>query len=164
MSDGVDPAVAFQTLNRLRVVYMLIGGLAGEVHRAEVGTQVIELCYECSPPNARRLAEALDELNAQPRKGETLQVPLAASTIAGGGPFKLRTDAGPMDLIATPDGTHGYRDLKKGSRLYDLGDGLVIRVAALGDLIRIEKAARGRSERPQLQRLAEVQRELDQDE
>lgn len=164
MNESFDPAVAFKTLNRLRVAYLLVGGLAGEVHGAEVGLQVIEVCYECSPPNARRLAEALRELNAQPRNGETFKAPLAADEIVAGGSFKVRTDAGPMDLMATPEGTHGYRDLKKRGCRYDLGDGLVIRVAALGDLIRIEKAAHGRNERPQLQLLTELQRQLDRDE
>jgi hypothetical protein len=163
LNSASDPVVALKTLNRLRVAYILIGGLAGEVHGAEVGLAVVEICYERSSRNVRRLARALETLNAKPRRGETFESPLNPETIESGDYFKLETDAGPMDLAATPEGTQGFRDLDRRSGVYDLGEGLLLSVAALEDLIRIEKAGEWRHERPKLRLLAEAKQRVDQD-
>ena len=41
----------------------------------------------------------------------------------------------------TPAGTGGYADLKRDADLMDLGDGLVVLVASLRDVIRSKEAA-----------------------
>jgi hypothetical protein len=53
----------------------------------------------------------------------------------------FETDVGDVDVMATPSGTRGFRDLDATARDYDLGEGLVVRVAGLDDLIRMKEAA-----------------------
>jgi hypothetical protein len=64
MTPAFDPAAAFRTLNRHEVRYVVIGGLASEFLGAAIGTNDIDVCYERTPANMDRLAEALKELHA----------------------------------------------------------------------------------------------------
>lgn len=139
-----DPAGAFRALNRHGVRYVLIGGLASELLGAAIGTNDIDICYERTPANMERLAEALQELDAALRVAgvdEELPFVLDGQAIAAGDSFAFRSDAGDLDVLGTPSGTGGFRDLDAGATTYDLGDGLLVRVVSLDDLIRMKEAA-----------------------
>ena len=43
--------------------------------------------------------------------------------------------------LGTPSGTGGFRDLDADATTYDLGEGLLVRVVSLDDLIRMKEAA-----------------------
>jgi hypothetical protein len=82
-----DPAGAFQVLNRHGVRYVLIGGLASEFLGAAIATNDIDICYERTPVNMSRLAEALKELHAALRVAgvdEDLPFVLDGRTLAAG--------------------------------------------------------------------------------
>jgi hypothetical protein len=53
----------------------------------------------------------------------------------------LHTRLGDLDLAFSPAGTQGYKDLSKDATAVDLGEGLIVRVASLGDVIRSKEAA-----------------------
>ena len=144
MTPAFDPATAFRALNRHGVRYVVIGGLASEVLGAPIGTNDIDICYDRNLENMDRLAAALQELHATPRVAgvdEDLPFVLDGRTIAAGDSFTFRTDAGDLDILATPSGTGGFRDLDADATSYDLGEGLVVRVVSLDDLIRMKEAA-----------------------
>lgn len=139
-----DPARAFQVLNRHEVAYVLIGGLASEFLGAAIGTNDIDICYERTSANMERLAAALQELHATLRVAgvdEDLPFILDGRTLAAGSSFTFRSDAGDLDVLGTPSGTGGFRDLDADATTYDLGDGLLVRVVSLDDLIRMKEAA-----------------------
>lgn len=144
MTPAFDPANAFRTLNRHEVRYVVIGGLASEFLGAAIGTNDIDICYERSPANVDRLAEALKDLHATLRVAgvdEDLPFILDGRTIAAGDSFTFRSDAGDLDVLGTPSGTGGFRDLDARATTYDLGEGLLVRVVGLDDLIRMKEAA-----------------------
>lgn len=139
-----DPALAFHTLNRHAVRYVVIGGLASEFLGAAIGTNDIDICCERTVGNMKRLAVALQELHAELRVAgvdEDLPFVLDARTLAAGDSFTFCSEAGDLDVLGTPSGTGGFRDLDAGATAYDLGDGLVVRVVSLDDLIRMKEAA-----------------------
>ena len=138
-----DPSRALRALNAHEVRYVIVGGLAGELLGAPLATNDVDLCYERSADNMSRLAAALVELHAKLRgAGVDEEVPfvLDGRTIAAGDSFAFLTDAGPVDVRGTPSGTGGFKDLDAGATAYDLGEGLVVRVVSLDDLIRMKEA------------------------
>ena len=64
----------------------------------------------------------------------------------------------------TPAGSTGYRDLATGSVRFDLGEGLVIPVAGLDDLIRIKRAAGRRKDLSDADALEELRALMDEQE
>lgn len=144
MTPAFDPANAFRTLNSHEVRYVVIGGLASEFLGAAIGTNDIDICYERTPANMDRLAGALKDLRATLRVAgvdEDLPFVLDGRTIAAGDSFTFRSDAGDLDVLGTPSGTGGFRDLDADATTYDLGEGLLVRVVSLDDLIRMKEAA-----------------------
>lgn len=144
MTLPFDPTKAFRALNRHEVRYVVIGGLASEFLGAAIGTNDIDICYERTPANMDRLAEALKELHAVRRVAgvdEELPFIIDGRTIAAGDSFTFRSDAGDLDVLGTPSGTGGFRDLDADATTYDLGEALLVRVVSLDDLIRMKEAA-----------------------
>lgn len=158
-----DPSLAFRTLNARGVRYVLIGGLAGELLGAALATNDIDICYERSPENMDRLAAALVDLHATLRVAgvdDDLPFVLDGTTIAAGDSFTFSSDAGDLDVLGTPSGTGGFRDLDGGATSYDLGDGLIVRVTSLDDLIRMKEAAHRMKDEAHLHVLTALKRAL----
>lgn len=143
MSLPFDPTRALRVLKAHDVRYVVIGALAAELLGAPLATNDLDICYERSPDNMARLAAALRELGARLRVAgveEELPFVLDGHTLAAGDAFAFRTEAGDLDVLATPSGTGGFRDLDAAAAAYDLGEGLVVRVTSLDDLIRMKEA------------------------
>jgi hypothetical protein len=64
--------------------------------------------------------------------------------------LNLTTRFGDLDLSFEPSGTGGYEDLSPRCIRFDLGDGLVVPVAALEDIIRSKEAANREKDRQAL--------------
>ncbi len=144
MAATFDPVLALRVLDRHGVNYVLIGGFAANVLGAPVNTNDLDICYERTAGNMERLAAALSELGAKLRVAhvdEDLPFILDGRTLASGDSFTFRTEAGALDVLGTPSGTGGYRDLDAAASTYDLGQGLEVRVVGLDDLIRMKQAA-----------------------
>lgn len=75
--------------------------------------------------------------------------------------LNLTTAFGDLDMAFEPAGTRGYEELEPRSVRYDLGDGIVVPVAALEDIIRSKEAANRDKDRqtlPTLRLLLEMGR------
>lgn len=139
-----DPLRALRTFTEHGVRYVVIGGYASTILGAPIVTNDVDICYERTPENMERLAHALGDLHAALRVAgvhEDLPFVLDARTLAAGDSFTFQTDVGNVDVLGTPSGTGGFRDLDADATAYDLGEGLIVRVASLDDLIRMKEAA-----------------------
>lgn len=139
------PALAFDVLARHGVRYVLIGGLAGDALGAPLVTDDLDLCHDRADDNLAALASALQELHATLR-GAPSDVPfrLDARTLKAGDSFTFDTDAGKLDILATPAGIRrGYAELAVNAVEMEVLDGVRTLVCCLEDLIRM-KAAAGR--------------------
>ncbi len=164
MKPLFDPTLALRALNEHEVEYVVIGGLAGELMGAPLATNDIDICYRRTAENMDRLAKALGQLNAKLRVAgvdEDLPFILDGRTLAAGDSFTFLTDAGDLDVLGTPSGTGGFRDLDAGATAFDLGDGLVVRVVALDDLIRMKEAAGRPKDAAHLHVLTELKRTIE---
>jgi hypothetical protein len=160
-----DPLGALRTFNEHGVNYVLIGGYASSVLGAPIITNDVDVCYERTPENMDRLAAALQELGATLRvAGVDKELPfvLDRRTIAAGDSFTFRTDAGDLDVVGTPSGTGGFRDLDADATSYDLGEGLIVRVVSLDDLIRMKEAASRPKDEAHLHVLAALKQRIEE--
>ena len=137
----------FRLLDRHKVRYVVVGGLAGTVHGAARVTFDIDLVPEWTDDNLERLAAALREAGAAlHRRGDEEPVELAidAATLRGFEVSTWRTRLGDVDLITgTPTARRGtlagYEALAKRAHAREVF-GVTILVADLDDVIESKQA------------------------
>lgn len=141
------------------VAFVVIGGVAIAGHGAPRATFDLDVVYRRDAENLERLATALQSINATLR-GLPADVPfiLDARTLAAGDHFTFATDAGDLDVMATPAGSDGYEELAANADEAELR-GRTFRIAAVEDLIRMKRAA-GRAKDEDGLRYLEAIREL----
>jgi hypothetical protein len=156
-----DPYAILTALERQRTTYVLIGGFARIVQGTEELTKGLDLTPSTREENLRRLALALEDLDARLSTGKRpeLDRDLARSPV-----LELRTSVGELKIVPEPVGTRGgYDDLRRAATREPIGRGLRPRVASIGDLARM-LAALGRDQDlpplKQLRTLAELERTL----
>lgn len=150
-SPPFDPRALLGVLDRHRVAFVVIGGLARVIEGADEITTGVDITPSTKPENLRRLSEALDELGAAETDLDTEE------------PITLMTRHGELRVVPLPAGTRGYDDLRRAAIREPIGQGLRPAVASKGDLARMLSAL-GRDEDieklRQLRRLIELEHEL----
>lgn len=151
MTDGATPAERpldlgrlLETLARHGVDYVVIGGVAVQVHGHRRTTMDLDLVPGPSPENLRRLAAALGELEAVPRDpspggGEMSVADPERLAIAAIVP-PLSTRHGQLHILNQPKGGRPFGDLREAALVVEV-DGLEIPIVSLDDLIRMKRAA-----------------------
>jgi hypothetical protein len=151
-------------LEKHRVDYVLIGGLAAALHGAIHLTTDADITPSREPENLARLAAALVELDARVRTEgvpEGLAFDRSAAFLRGIGMLNLVTKFGDVDLSFEPAGTGGYMDLRRNALEVTIHGNRVV-LAALEDVIRSKAAANREKDRialPALRKLAELIRQ-----
>jgi len=161
MSFDFDRIVS--TLSRYGVDYVLIGGVAAVAHGSTLATEDVDLTPARDQGNLDRLGEALLELRARIRTAnepDGVEFPCHGRFLAAMPTMlNLTTDAGDIDLAVAPAGfADGYEALAPRASEVDFGDGAVVLVAALDDIIASKRAAdrpKDRAALPYLEALAD---------
>jgi predicted nucleotidyltransferase len=141
--SSLDPARIFATLDRHGVDYVTIGAFAVIAHGYVRATADIDLIVGIDEDNAVRLASALRELHARLRGVDAHLLDIDATdpgTLRNGASFTLDTDAGPLDLLNDVPGAGDYADLRARA-IETTAAGVVVRVVALDDLLRMKRAS-----------------------
>ncbi len=159
--ERFDPYAILAALERQRVSYVLIGGFARVLQGTEELTHGLDLAPSLRPENLRRLALALNDLDAHFPNGTR---PALERDFPTQSVLELQTDAGELKVVPEPVGTRGgYDDLRRAATREPIGRGLRPSVASIGDLARM-LAALGREQdiQPlqQLRHLRELERSL----
>lgn len=147
LPERFEPLEILAALERHRVRYVLVGGLAAALHGAPMLTTDVDIAPENGRENLRRLALALAELAAAargPHDPRAWSPDLSESGLARAAVHRLETRHGGLDLFFQPAGTSGYDDLRQKAESIALG-GVTATVASLSDVIRSKEAA-GRSD------------------
>jgi len=149
------------------VKYVVIGGIAARLWGSPRNTDDLDVCAAQSRANKKRLAAALTELNALFRPPD-----LEEDYPSPGGwdersfdsmiNVALTTDLGWLDIWFIPDGTDSYDDLIRAAGKADLGEGLIVSVADLEDVIRSKAAAGRNKDLGALDHLRELERRRDE--
>jgi len=97
-----DPRSLIEALTADKVKFIIVGGVAANLHGAARVTFDLDICYERSEDNLRSLETALSKFHPRLRGDnlpENLPFQLDVKTIRNGLNFTLQTDAGPLDLL-----------------------------------------------------------------
>ena len=154
----LDLARLLEALDRHKVAYVLIGGLAAVYHGSPFPTEDADITPQTDRANLERLAAALVELDARIRTdAEPAGLPFTcdADSLAALKTVNLTTAAGDLDLTFEPAGTAGYDDLRRDATRTDLY-GVTVHIASLADVIRSKQAASPPTDQRVLPTLREI--------
>jgi len=143
------------------VDYVVIGGVATQVHGHRRTTMDLDLTPDPDPENLRRLAAALAELEARPRdsRAENAEIPatdperLAVAAVVP----PLLTRHGQIHILKEPKGARAFDQMREGALVVDL-DGNDVAIVSLDDLIRMKRAAGRPADLDDIATLTEVER------
>ena len=141
------------------IEFVVIGGVAARAHGSARITEDLDVCYDPSPENCRRLTSLLQRWHGYPREVEQgLPFIMDAKTLAISPILTLTTDQGALDLFDSVPGIGSYHDVVKRSVPVDGGE---VRFLALGlpGLIDAKRAAgrtRDLAQIPELEALLEL--------
>jgi len=139
-------------LERNRVDYVLIGGLAATLHGSPLRTGDADICPASDDENLERLARALIEMEAKIRSVDApggLAFTCDAKFLKSIELLNLVTYFGDLDISFRPSGTTGYSELAASAQRFDL-EGLIVPVASLADIIRSKESADREKDRQML--------------
>jgi hypothetical protein len=158
----LDLGRLFEVLADHGVDYVVIGGVATQVHGHRRTTMDLDLTPDSAPDNLIRLAAALEELEARPRDPalRRSQVPvtdperLAVAAIVP----PLTTRHGQLHILKDPKGARPFDRMREAALVVEL-DGIEVAIASLDDLIRMKRAAGRRSDLDDIAALTEVEKQ-----
>lgn len=139
-----DPVAICAVLEEEGVRYVVLGGFAAVVHGSPLPTEDIDIIPERNLENLERLARALDRLGAMIRTGgEPVATRIDARFLMNmPRMLSLITDFGTLDLTFAPAGAlTTFEQWNERALSAQLGEGIVISVAALDDVIASKLAA-----------------------
>ena len=156
---ALDPAGIVAALERHQVRYVIIGGVAAQLHGSPAPTRGLDLTPERSAPNLARLAAALASVEARewvPGFGYPLQLPMDRRRLAGDRVLLTQTRYGRVDVVPAPHGVPtGYNELEPRARLVG-AYGADVAVASLDDLVCSHAAAGRAKDKLALSRLIDL--------
>jgi predicted nucleotidyltransferase len=158
----LDIGELIRTLARHGVEYIVVGGVATQVHGHERMTMDLDLTPSPEPENLDRLGEALAELDAEPLEGdfEGAEIPvgdperLALAAIVP----PLLTRHGQLHILKEPKGARAFEQMRDAALVVEVA-GVEIAIVSLDDLIRMKRAAGRPRDLEDIAVLAEVARE-----
>jgi len=137
----MDLKSLLRVLKDNRVDFIIVGGVAATLHGSARVTRDLDVVYDRSPGNLRRLVAALRGLHPYLR-GAPPGLPFSwdEATLRGGLNFTLETDLGNLDVLGEIAGGGGYDDLRPHSIEFE-AFGLKLLCLDLDTLIRVKQAA-----------------------
>ncbi len=160
----LDLGELIAALARHGVDYVVIGGVATQVHGHRRTTMDLDLTPDPNPENLRRLGEALAELEAHPRDspgaGTEAEIPVSDPerlAIAAIVP-PLLTRHGQIHILKEPKGARGFDQMREAALVVEL-DGNDVAIVSLDDLIRMKRAAGRPADLDDIAALTEVERQ-----
>jgi hypothetical protein len=139
----LDPSLLVRTLAEHEVDYVLVGALAARLAGFPRVTADADITPSRDPENLRRLSTALRVLEARVFTDgipEGLPFDCSAATLARAEIWNLVTAAGRLDVVFTPAGTTGYKELVTSAVEYE-AFATVIMAAPLADILTMKEAA-----------------------
>ncbi|HEX6665486.1 MAG TPA: hypothetical protein VF081_02695 [Solirubrobacterales bacterium] len=156
----LDVGELIAVLARHGVEYLVIGGVATQMHGHRRTTMDLDVTPEPSQENLVRLSAALAELEARPRDAAPGEAEISVSdperlAIAAIVP-PLLTRHGQIHILKEPKGAQGFEEMRKRALVVEI-DGAEVAIVSLDDLIRMKRAAGRPADLDDVVVLAEVE-------
>lgn len=130
-----------QRLTEHEVDFVVVGGVAVILQASPRFTKDLDICYALERENLDRLGAVLVELGARLRGiDEDLPFVPDGPALRRTQILTLTTADGGLDLLIEPDGSPGYKTLRRRADQIDI-EGIAVRVASIDDLIAMKRAA-----------------------
>ncbi len=144
MSDSperpLDLRELFRVLDEYGVDYLVIGGVAAQVHGRRRTTKDLDVTPAPDPENFTRLAAALVALDArQAQLGPNASTPTAEQLRLAPVVPPLTTRHGELHILNDVPGATVYAEMRTRALSTDL-DGIAMHIVAVDDLIRMKQA------------------------
>ena len=141
-----DPVAMLRVLHDHGVAFLVVGGIAARLRGAPLLTQDVDITPAPDRANLERLAGALKDLDARLRTAtepDGVPFPFDPGLLENATGSTLITKHGDLDLVVSPAGTDGYRDLIRDADELKVAiePDLAVQVASLADVIRSKEAA-----------------------
>jgi hypothetical protein len=141
-----DPVAVLRVLEEHGVDFVVVGGIAARLRGAPLLTQDLDVTPATDRGNLERLASALEVLDARLRTAiepDGVPFPFDPGLLESATVWTLVTRHGDLDLVVSPAGTGGYRDLIADADELKVAvkPDLLVNVASLADVIRSKEAA-----------------------
>lgn len=153
--------IVLKALSDNEANFLVVGGFAAIAHGAAYVTDDLDICYERTPENYKRIIRAIAQFHPRPRGiPEHLKAPFDEHSLAQGANFTLSTDLGNLDFLGELSGVGGYREIAKSAIVLELG-GVECKVASLETIIRSKEAANRPKDRvvlPELRALSKIKK------
>jgi len=135
-----DAERIFATLDAHRVDYIVVGGIAVQVHGHVRMTNDVDLIPSPTPTNLKRLAEALADLQARVLNPGSEHLPIDARMLPRATLWQLSTPHGDIDILHDAPGAAPFQQLRRRALTIALGD-LTVPIAGRDDLIQMKRAS-----------------------
>jgi uncharacterized protein (DUF1330 family) len=154
----LDLKELFRALDEHGVDYLVIGGVAAQVHGRRRTTKDLDVLPAPDAENARRLAAALEALDARPLElGAAAAAPTTEQLRLAPIVPPLTTRHGELHIVNEPAGAPAYDDMRARALSIDL-DGITMYIVSVDDLIRMKKAAGRPRDLDDIEAITEVAR------
>jgi predicted nucleotidyltransferase len=135
----LDLGELFRALAAHGVDYLVIGGVAAQVHGRRRTTKDLDVTPSPDPENFKRLAAALEALDAHPLElGPDAPIPSAEQLRVAPVVPPLSTRHGELHILNEVPGATAYAGMHTRSLETDL-DGIAVRIVSVDDLIRMKQ-------------------------
>lgn len=138
-SAPLDAQRIFEELDRHRVDFVLVGGLAVQTHGNTRMTNDVDVIPAPEPKNLAKLAEALRALEARVLNEGSEGIEIDASMLPRATIWQFATRHGDIDVLHEAPGAAPFPELRKRALVINLGD-TQIPVVGRDDLIRMKLA------------------------
>lgn len=135
-----DAERIFSVLAEHRVDYVVVGGVAVQVHGHVRMTNDLDLIPAPGRANLERLASALRALNARVLNPESESLEIDASMLPRATLWQLSTELGDIDVLHDAPGAAAFDELRARALVIALGPNK-IPIAGRDDLIRMKRAS-----------------------
>lgn len=135
----LDAEQIFAVLDAHRVEYVVIGGIAVQVHGHVRMTNDIDLIPSPAPQNLQRLADALNEMDARVLNPGSEGLEIDAQMLPRATLWQIGTPHGDIDVLHEAPGAAPFAQLRDRALAIALGD-RSIAIASRDDLIAMKRA------------------------
>jgi hypothetical protein len=155
----VELETAIKSLAENQVDFVIIGGVAFNLHSSAYVTYDFDFCYKRTRENLKKIVSALLLFNPKPRDfPKHLPYFFDETTLLNATNFTFQTEIGDIDLLGEVAGVGDYDSVENESVIMELF-GFDVRVLSLDGLIKSKRAA-GRTKDllvlPELEALKEL--------
>jgi len=135
----LDLRELFRALAEHGVDYLVIGGVAAQVHGRRRTTMDLDVTPAPDPENFKRLAAALVALDAHPVEfGSSARTPTAEQLHVAPVVPPLTTRHGELHIVNEVPGSSAYAAMRARALRTDL-DGIAVQIVGVDDLIRMKQ-------------------------